>query len=300
MAKTMRTPPQTYSERLQSELDTIADDYAAILAASSIDYINPNRRGSDITFVGAADWGWAESDNELESARMRLLGTLRGWKPRFRLLFPHPTPTISKRIEDDLDHLERWLVRPDINDHSIPRDIPTAQEILTANIDDIRGLFTLLPPDDYLIRLVVDTNTLIDNPNVAAYTDTVGPKYMVHLLPVVLGELDNLKRAGRNDIVRTGAQRAVTRLKGIRNNGNALEGVRVEGQVVAKFEHVEPRGTDALEWLDLAVPDDRLVTAALLLQSQHPGSALYVATSDINLQTKLHAAGLPFVEPPPS
>lgn len=298
MPGTSTPPPPTYSERLQSELDTIADDYAAILSASSIHYINPNRAGSALIFVGASDWGWVASDNELEAARMRLLGTLRHWQPRFRLLFPHPTPTISERIENDLDHLERWLIRPDINDHSIPRDISTAQQLLAATIDDIRSLFTLLSDDDYRVRLVVDTNTLIDNPNVAVYIGTFGPKYMVHLLPVVLGELDNLKRAGRNDIVRTGAQRAATRLKGIRNNGNALEGVRVEGQVVAKFEHVEPRGVDALDWLDLAVPDDRLVAAALLLQSRHPGSALYVATSDINLQTKLHAVGLPFVEPP--
>jgi hypothetical protein len=34
------------------------------------------------------------------------------------------------------------------------------------------------------------------------------------------------------------------------------------------------------------VPDDRLVAATLLLQSAHPGSAVFVATSDLNLRTK--------------
>lgn len=34
------------------------------------------------------------------------------------------------------------------------------------------------------------------------------------------------------------------------------------------------------------------------LQSQHPGSALYVATGDLNMQNKLSAVGLPFVELP--
>ena len=67
---------------------------------------------------------------------------------------------------------------------------------------------------------------------------------------------------------------------------------------MAKFEYIEPSGTDLPDWLDLNVPDDRLVAAALLLQSRYPGSALYVATSDINLQTKLSAVGLPFTEPP--
>jgi predicted ribonuclease YlaK len=76
------------------------------------------------------------------------------------------------------------------------------------------------------------------------------------------------------------------------------EGVRVAGGVIARFEHIEPRSDNLPDWLDLTIADDRLVASALLLQSEHPGSALYVATSDINMQTKLEAVGLPFVEPP--
>lgn len=72
------------------------------------------------------------------------------------------------------------------------------------------------------------------------------------------------------------------------------------GDVYAVFEHIEPKGDGLPSWLDLAVPDDRFVASSLLLQSGHPGSAFYVATSDINLQTKLAAVGLPFIELPPS
>lgn len=50
-------------------------------------------------------------------------------------------------------------------------------------------------------------------------------------------------------------------------------------------------------WLDLDVPDDRFV-ASTLLQPRHPGSAICVATRDINLQTKLAVVGLPFIEAP--
>jgi hypothetical protein len=46
------------------------------------------------------------------------------------------------------------------------------------------------------------------------------------------------------------------------------------------------------------VPDDRFTASSLLLQAEHPGSALYVATGDMNLQTKLTAIGLPFIELP--
>jgi hypothetical protein len=143
----------TYAERLQQELDCIASEFDTIVAGSGIEYVNPNRHGSGITFVGAADWGWKHSPPELEAARMSLLGRVRGWEPRFRLLFPHPTPEVKRRIKDDLKHLERWLVRPDNYDHSIPRDIATAKQKLAATIDDIRNLFALLPPDNYPTRL---------------------------------------------------------------------------------------------------------------------------------------------------
>jgi hypothetical protein len=94
------------------------------------------------------------------------------------------------------------------------------------------------------------------------------------------------------------AKRADRRLKGLRINGDVLAGVRVAGKVTAVFEHIEPRTDGLPSWLDLTVPDDRFVASSLLLQSAHPGSALYVATGDINLQTKLTAVGLPFIELP--
>ncbi|MEV6259105.1 PIN domain-containing protein [Nocardia sp. NPDC051911] len=114
---------------------------------------------------------------------------------------------------------------------------------------------------------------------------------------MVLREIDELKRGGRNQDLRDRAKAAERRLKGIRSNGDVRTGVRVAGEVVAKFEHIEPRSPDLPDWLDLDVPDDRFVASALLLQSQHPGPALYAATSDINLQTKLATVGLPYVEP---
>jgi PIN domain len=229
----------TYAENLLAELDGIAASYAEILAASEIKYVNPNRPGGRVTFVGAADWGWGDSDEKLEAARMELLGRLRKWTPRFRLLFAHPTPEVADRLNDGIDHLERWLIRDGGRDYEIPRTIDAAQDKIRATVADLRALTNLLPPDDYSVRLVVDTNALIDNPDLAAYTGELGAKYVVHLLPVVLREIDDLKRAGRSEIVRDSAKRADRRLKGIRNNGDVREGVRVAGDVVAKFEHTE-------------------------------------------------------------
>lgn len=292
----------TYAENLLAELDAIAESYTDVLAASSIKYVNPNTRDSPVFIVGAQEWGWCESDDALESARMALLRRLRDWVPRFRLLFQHPIPTVTQRLDDNIGLLEAWLVRSNSwgQDPIIPSTIEEAQRKIASAIEGLRRLVDLLPTDDYPTRLVLDTNALIDNPDVTVYAVAIGSKYMVHLLPIVLREIDEQKRAGRHQDIREAAKRAERRLKGIRNNGDIREGICVAGSVFAKFEYTEPVGADLPEWLDLSVPDDRLVASSLLLQSQHPGSALYVGTSDINLQTKLAAVGLPFVEPPGS
>ena len=114
----------------------------------------------------------------LEAARMDLLGQLREWTPRFRLLFPHrrqKSPSDSKQIA----HLERWLIREGHWDLSIPRTIEEAQDKVRATVIDIRDLTNLLPSDDYPARLAVDTNALLDNPDLprtqGAWTEVSRP-----------------------------------------------------------------------------------------------------------------------------
>lgn len=278
------------------ELDSIHEQYRLLLGASGIKNTGPNRRHSGIVVFGHPSWGWEASDTTLEAARMKLLGQLRDWMPRWRLLFSHPTPTVAERLDDGLGHLERWLTR-EPGDHSVPPGIPQALAKLASTVDDLRTLAELLPSDEHPVRLVVDTNVLIDNPNLSIYIDQLGARYRVHLLPVVLRELDGLKRSGRTPELREAAKRADRRLKGLRDRGDVRAGVRVVGDVTAVFEYIEPKADDLPSWLDLDVPDDRCVASSLLLQSAHPGSMLYVATGDLNLQNKLGAVGLPFIEP---
>lgn len=292
-----RSTPQPYADALLAELDAIESAYLEVLAGSEVRNIDPNRRGSGVTFIGYAQWGWAPSDAALEAARMKLLGQVRDFRPRFELLFPHPTPTVAKRHSQALDLLEKWLVRRR-GDKTVPRTVDAAVDQLRTAVSELRDARELLPDDPIPVRLVVDTNALIDCPDLAAYTPQLGPRYEAHLLPVVLRELDDHKRAGRNADLREAAKKADRRLKGLRDNGDITVGVRVAGEVTAVFEHIEPRGDGLPDWLDLTVPDDRFVASTLLLQSAHPGSAVYVATSDLNLQTKLAAVRLPFVEPP--
>lgn len=288
----------SYAERMLTELDAIRITYTDLLGASGIVNIDPNRttRNSGIIVLAPIRWGWAKSDPQLEAARMDLLRKVRDWEPRYRLLFPHPTPTVAKRLNEHIGRLDRWLVRE--RDRSIPSTVEQAIDVIDNAVADLRALAGLLPADEYAVRLTVDTNTLLDNPDLTVHVGELGGKYMAHLLPVVLREIDDQKRAGRTQDLRDAARRADRRLKGLRTNGDVLAGVRVAGDVWAKFEHIEPNNDRLPSWLDLTVPDDRFVASSLLLQSEHPGSVLYVASGDINLQTKLAAVGLPFIELP--
>lgn len=286
----------TYLDGLLEELASIEAGYGEILDASQIENIDPNRHGSGMAFIGFAGWGWAASGPALEAARMALLRRVRDWEPRFRLLFPHPTPSVGKSLDDHIGTLADWLIR-ETGAHGVPPTLAAARKRLAVDIAELRALTELLPADEFPVRLIVDTNALIDNPDLASYSGVLGKRYMAHLLPVVLRELDDLKRGGRTQDLRNAAQRADRRLKGLRTNGDVRAGVRVMGEVYVRFEHIEPRGDNLPTWIDLTVPDDRFVASSLLLQSDHPGSALHVGTSDINLQTKLAAVGLPFIEP---
>lgn len=288
--------PETYKERLLTELRAIEEQFLSIIAASTISYTNPNHAGSGIVFVGAADYGWGPSDDALTSQRMTLLARLRDWAPRYRLLFPHPTPQVANTLDGRIKHLESWLTREKTSEHSIPQTTTAAIEVMRTDIEKLVELAALLDGDNWATRIVVDTNVLIDNPDVTAFLAALPTGYLVHLLPVVLRELDDLKRSGRTPELREAAQRANRRLKGIRSNGGTGE-IKVQGAVSLKFEHIEPRSEALPDWLDLTVPDDRFVASTLLIQSRHPGSAVHAATSDINLQTKLAAVGLPFLDP---
>lgn len=283
-------PLDSYRDRLLSELDLLASRYVEVLDASSIGAHN-----WDPGFIGFPHFFWVESSPQLQVRRMHTLAEVKDLETRIQLLFPHATPEVRRVLKESFGLLRRWVKRGN-GDHSIPRSIDEAEVVALKSIEDVKGLADLLPADEWRVRLVVDTNTLLDNPDLTAHASEVGSKYMAHLLPVVLGEIDDLKRSGRTPDLREAAKKADRRLKGLRDNGDVRTGVRVAGDVFAIFEHIEPKADGLPSWIDMSVPDDRLVASALLLQSRHPGSAVHVATGDLNLQTKLAAVGLPFTE----
>lgn len=293
--------PASYLDRLRAELDYIESALRTIIRESKIRYVNPNRPGDNGIVVGAADWGWGPSDPPHLAARMQLLERYRNWFGRLNLLFPHPTPEVENTLTGTSEFVHAWLLRPDTWDHTIPATPDEAERVAEQQLTQFRNLLDVAAfTGTNEPRLVPDTNALLRNPDLASYEAVTNtPRFTIHLVPAVLNELDDLKDRGRTEDVREKARSVVRRIKGLRDRGNLREGVKLAGSISVQLEHREP-DTGLLEWLDPSVPDDRLLASALQLQSGHPSGVVVVVTSDINLQTKAEAAGLPYAETPPT
>lgn len=264
----------SYLERLSGELAEIRADMNALLDASTIRNVNPNTPGSDIFVVGAADWGWGPSDPALSAVQMRLAARYRAWFVRFRLLFPHPTPDVTSDIDEVDNFVQSWIERPDKWDHTI-RTIDPAKEVAAKKFATFdRLLETASHAGSDTLRLVPDTNALIRNPDLASYARaTPSRTFTVHLVPTVIAELDDLKDRGRTPELRDQVQGVVRRLKGLRDKGNLAAGVKLTKTVTVQTEAREVDVRAVLDWLDPSVPDDRVLAAALRLQSDHPSAS---------------------------
>jgi rRNA-processing protein FCF1 len=230
---------------------------------------------------------------------MRRTRRYSDWSERFMLLLPNPTPDVRRKITDADKFFRRWVARDGGFDHSISQTIDQAKAIAARELAVFAELLDLAAyRGDATVRVVPDTNTLLSNPAVEKYAPVVGSSaYLVHIVTTVLGELDELKDRGRTPDVREKAAKAVRRLKGYRDRGSLAEGVTIAGKIRLRLEHREVDARSVLQWLDPDVPDDRIIAAALRLQSNHPAGLVILVTTDINLQNKADAVGLPYAEP---
>lgn len=290
-----------YSDRLKSELDAIEAEMLAVLDRSSIRYASGSTPDSKVSAVGVAEWEWGPSNSATIAARMALIRRYDAWHRRLQLLFPYPTREVVGTLTYADQLVRRWLAREGGNDNTVPTTIEEAKLVAGSMAAMLRNLLDIAThTDDSTIRLLPDTSSLLRNPDMASYGRGVATdSYHVHLVPTVLGELDKLKDRGPPDM-RDQAKAVVRRLKGLRDKGHLREGVRLTKTVTVLIEHREVNPREVLDWLDPNVPDDRILAAALRLQSDHPGGCVVLVTSDLNLQNKADAAGLPCIETPPS
>jgi len=273
----------SYVKRLTDDLDEIAHEYAALLQSSKIEHYEES---VGYIVIGHIDHGWVKDDFAAEEIRFKLLQRLKEWHVRFRGLWGQISSHRAELIVDSYGLLVRWLER-DGSDNSIPATIKEASNQVDTAVSVLKDLIAKTGTNEgWLVHLVVDTNALIYDPELNSYTSELGTKYMVHIPAIVFKELDELKSR------LPAAAKANRKLKDLRMRSDPIKGVKVSGGVNAKFETLEPKSADVPSWLDLSIPDDRLIASTILLQIEHPRATFYVATADTNLQNKLAAAGI--------
>jgi len=217
------------------------------------------------------------------------------------LLYPHPTTDVATRIDETTASIRRWIERDGASDLSLPSTIDEAKKVVAEWFDALAELLVILevgsPPKCYVIP---DTNALLANPDLATYERAVGRSdFTAILIPPILSELDNLKDRGSAEVGKK-AQAFIRRLKGLRDKGRLNDGVSLTRTVSVMTTSREVDPAAVLDWLDPAVMDDRILAAALRFQSDHAHSTVVLVTSDLNLQNKADATGLPYAETPPT
>jgi rRNA-processing protein FCF1 len=297
MARPSEELRPSFAKRLTDELEELRDAFIALISRSSIVNTDPNRgSGGYAVFVGFPLWGWGP-DEALLGDRTRLHERLEEWISLFMLLHRKALPETRTRIDAHLGLLRGWLTREG-SDHSVPSTRDKAENEAAAAFRELARLVELGThgPADTLV--VPDTNALIRQPDVALHARSVGsPRCTIVMLTTVVAELDDLKDRGRTEDVRAKATAALRRLKGFRDRGDLRRGVTVEGQVQLRVEHREVQVREVLDWLDPTVPDDRILGGSLDLQARNPSATVVLVTSDMNLQNKAAAVGMPFADP---
>ncbi len=129
---------------------------------------------------------------------------------------------------------------------------------------------------------VVDTNVLLHNSEaISSFSDNT-----VVLPMTVIEELDKFKK--NNDELGRNARQVIRRLDRLRKQGNLGRGVAMEngGTLRITVERETMNGT----WMDLSVPDNRIIATAYNLQEN--GKRVVFVSKDINIRLKADALGI--------
>ena len=288
--------------RLEEQLQTIEQQVLEFLDASTIERF-PNRRYPPFyepqVFALVNDYYWGEDNGNQKYLQLKLLRSYSSWFEQFQMLFHESPEEIQRQIGETDNNIRGWLEKKD--DWNVPP--PTINEAKQIFRKELQVFYVLLQifqhTDKAEIILVPDTNALIICPDIASYAAAIGQAdYTVVILPTVLSELDKLKIVHRNDDFRKKVQSIITRLKGLRRQGNMHEGVKVNKVITVKMIAHEPDFKKTLSWLDPTNKDDCIIAATLEVQREEPSSIVVLVTNDINHQNKAEMANLPFIEPP--
>ena len=277
----------TFASRLRSTLTLLIEDLETFIRDLGTHRIE--RSGSGVILVTPEFW-WDELS---APQRLRQLEINRSYKEWFELLtlaLSEATPDLRKKLKKADTWLRKWLELK--QNWSLRAD---SEANVAAMKVDARHLFEMVEileaaaPE--LPILIPDTNAITANPDPTAYRKTIGQDAFVFLLlPTVLTELDELKNSQRGQDFKNKVKKAITRIKGWRNQGSLRQGVKVDQTITVKAIATEPDMDVTLSWLDKDSRDDRIIASVLSIQAEHPGAEITLITGDMNMLNKAEVA----------
>ena len=281
------------ASRLQSDLNSLTESLAGLIRELPVEWLG--RHGGGV-FIFASKYYWGKASAEQLKAQLAIKRDYEEWFEVFRSVFRTATDDLNKRIEEADQRFREWIelksnwkLRPDpfFNEKNLREDAARFAKIL--EIIEVDGASETI--------LIPDTNTIAGEPDPIRYRTIVGDDNFVFLLlPTVLAELDTLKNTYRNPDFRKKVNKAITRVKGWRNQGSLRDGVTVSRTITVKAIASEPDMQHSIAWLDKENRDDRIIAAVLEAQSAYPTARVVLVTGDINLLNKADVARIESAE----
>jgi rRNA-processing protein FCF1 len=287
----------SFATRLSEDLQIIEGTMMALLDVSTIE-----RRAEDPDSPIARarpDWIWGNTNAKQQKIQLALKKAYTTWFELFRVLFAQPTTEILDKISETDTFVRGWIEKE--SGWDLPDTIDKAKEVFHERIKNFYDLIDVvssgIKSGEYV--LVPDTNALVATPDVTRYSETIGSdRFRVIVLPTVIAELETLKIKPIDPGFREKVKAAIRYLKGLRNQGDPLTGVKVGKGITVTWEPREPDLEKSLSWLKARVADDHIIASLIEVQRDNPDALVVLVTSDVGLQNKAILAHIPFAEPP--
>nr|WP_319401798.1 PIN domain-containing protein [uncultured Carboxylicivirga sp.] len=280
----MSNTGNSYIKKLLTQIEKIELLVDEMLDNSSIYYHDYNQ-GSSVILIGASPYHWGDKD---EKTQLVIKEIYLKFIDNFELLLENANPKTKNEIERSKNNILNL-----IEQRRAPSSIENGKEQCRSYFKVFKDYLHLYKEDIVKTVIVPDTNSLIQYPEPISYK-SISPtsKFDFVILPTVLSELDKHKMVHRNEDFRKKVTSVIKRLKGYRNQGDVLSGVRVNKTITLKMVATEPDFEKTLNWLDFKNNDDRIIANVLELQISNPNDNIVFITSDINLQNKAQLANL--------
>lgn len=279
--------------KLQNDLSDITDALSSLI--SELPVQNRNRYGSGLVIIGP-NYYWGEPTPAQANRQLVIKRDYDEWYEVLRSVFRDPTNDVGRRISEAHRDLLRWVELS--GNWTITADPANNVEALRRDAGKYYDVLAILEAGGAATEILIpDTNALVTEPDPERYRAVVAKeKFVFMLLPTVLGELDNLKNNHRNPEFREKVHKAITRIKGWREQGSLREGVTVNRNITVQAIAREPDIKSALSWLDFDNQDDRIIASVLEIQAASPTARVVLVTGDVNLANKADVARIETAE----